>query len=70
MDSKHEDSAERTRTAFREFALACRAERDRLAMSRLAQEDHRFETSVVERAMAERFAARLIAAVAKPWSER
>ena len=70
MASEHEDFAERTRAAFREFALACRVERDRLAVARLTREDRRFDTSVVERAMAELLAARLIAAVAPPWKER
>ena len=64
MNSEPEDSAERTRAVFREFALACRVERDRLALARLAREDRRFDTSIVERGIAELFAARLIAAVA------
>ena len=65
MDFDHDDSPERTRAVFREFALACRAERDRLAMARMAAEDHRFETSIADRNLADLFAARLIAAVAR-----
>jgi len=67
MDAPHDDdSADRTRAAFREFALACRVERDRVAEARLAEEDRRFETSCADRRIADLFAARLIAAVAKP----
>ena len=65
MDFDHDDSPERTRAVFREFALACRAERDRLAMARMAAEDHRFETSIADRNLADLFAARLSAAVAR-----
>jgi hypothetical protein len=60
----HEEESERTRTALREFARACRVERDRIACARLAAEDQRFESSSAERAVAEFLAARLIAAVA------
>ncbi len=45
---------------FRAFAMACRAERDRISLAGLTAEDHRFETAVAERAVAERFAMRLI----------
>jgi hypothetical protein len=65
MDFDHDDSPERTRAVFREFALACRVERDRLAMAHMAAEDRRFETSITDRGIADLFAARLIAAVAK-----
>ena len=64
MDFDHDDSPERTPAAFREFAFACRAERDRLAVARMAAEDRRFETSIADRNLADLFAARLIAAVA------
>lgn len=50
---------------FREFALACRAERDRRAIADLAADDLRFETSTADRDMAGLLAARLIAAAAK-----
>jgi hypothetical protein len=65
MEFDPSDSPERTRAALREFALACRIERDRLAVARMAEEDRRFETSMADRVMADLFAARLIAAVAK-----
>jgi hypothetical protein len=55
MDSDPYES-ERTRQVFREFALACRTERDRLAIARLEREDQRFET-----ALADRIAAQLLA---------
>ena len=47
---------------FREFALACRAERDRRALAALAADDLRFETALADRDIADAFAARLIAA--------
>jgi hypothetical protein len=62
MDRNEE--SERTRIALREFALACRVERDRIACARLAAEDRRFESWAAGRAVAEFLAARLIAAVA------
>ena len=65
MDFDQDDSPERTRAVFREFALACRAERDRLAVVRMAEEDRRFESSIADRRLADLFAARLIAAVAR-----
>ena len=55
MDDDAHDS-KRTREVFREFVLACRAERDRLATARLEREDKRFET-----ALADRIAARFLA---------
>jgi hypothetical protein len=60
-----EEEHERTRIAFREFALACRVERDRIACARMAEEDRRFESSPAERAVADFHAARLIAAVSR-----
>jgi hypothetical protein len=56
------DESDRTRNAFREFALACRAERDRRASAELADQDQRFDRCIAERTVAEFFAARLIAA--------
>ena len=49
---------------FREFAMACRAERDRLALARLAAEDDRFESAHADRHDAESMADRAIAAAA------
>lgn len=66
MDFDHDHSPQRTRAVFREFALACRAERDRLAVARMAEEDRRFEASMADRAIADLIAARLIAAAAQP----
>jgi len=50
---------------FRAFALACRAERDRISLAGIAEQDRRFETSVADRAIADLFAARLIASIAR-----
>ena len=61
----HHEDFERARIALREFALACRVERDRVARARLAEDDRRFESASAERAVAEHLAARLIAAVAR-----
>ncbi len=62
MDRDPQES-ERTREVFREFALACRAERDRIALARLAEEDRRFETApLADRIAAESFAMRAIRA--------
>ncbi len=47
---------------LREFALACRAERDRLALARLDAEDRRFESAHAERVGADLIADRAIAA--------
>ena len=57
----HDSEADVLRT----FGLACRAERDRISLAGLAEQDRRFETSVADRAIAELFAARLIAAIAR-----
>ena len=71
MYSDFNDSDDRSaepdgaREVFREFALACRAERDRRAIASLAAADHRFDTSTADREIAELFAGRLIAAAAK-----
>jgi hypothetical protein len=60
MDNPDESIS--AREAFREFALACRAERDRLALLRMAREDERFDNSLADRAVAEFFATRIISA--------
>ncbi len=59
----HEEESERERSAFAEFARACRFERDRIACAQLAAQDRRFDSSPDERAVAEVLAARLIAKV-------
>jgi len=61
MDNDAHDS-ERTREVFREFSLACRAERDRLATARLDREDRRFETALADRIAAQFLAMRAIRA--------
>ena len=60
-----EEESDPTRIAFSEFARACRAERDRLACAKLAEADRRFESVRAERALADREAARLIAAASR-----
>jgi hypothetical protein len=45
---------------FREFAMACRIERDRLSLAEIAEQDRRFDGEAVERAIAEQFATRLV----------
>ena len=47
---------------FREFAMACRAERDRIALASLAFEDERFDSATRARAQADALAGRAIAA--------
>jgi hypothetical protein len=61
----HNEDSEHMRIALREFALACRVERDRVARARLAEADRRFESASAERAVAEHLAARFIAAAAR-----
>ncbi len=71
MNSDFNDADERNAdpdgapALFREFALACGAERDRRAIAGLAADDLRFDTSTADRGIAGFFAARLIAAAAK-----
>jgi hypothetical protein len=65
MFMNREEEPDLARDAFREFALACRAERDRLARAQLAEQDRRFESIRSERELADREAARLIAAVSR-----
>jgi hypothetical protein len=46
---------------IRAFALACRAERDRLSLASIAEQERRFESASAERMAADLFASRLIA---------
>ena len=62
MDFDPDDSAERAHAAFRQFALACRAERDRRAVAEMAADDLRFETALADRGIADAIAAHVIAA--------
>jgi hypothetical protein len=55
----HDSEAE----VFRAFGLACRAERDRISLAGLAEQDRRFDASAAARAVADQFAARLIASI-------
>ena len=71
MNSDFDDSNDRSAdlegapdAVFRQFALACRAERDRIALARLDREDHDFESRDA-RGRAEFAAALLIAAAAR-----
>jgi len=57
----HDGEAE----VFRAFGLACRSERDRLALADIAEQDRRFESATADRAIAEQFAARLIATISR-----
>ena len=58
-----DDSTDRSADdVFREFAMACRAERDRIALASLAFEDERFDSAASARAQADVLAARAIAA--------
>jgi hypothetical protein len=57
----HDSEAE----VFRTFGLACRAERDRISLAGLAEQDRRFDTWAADRAIAELFTARLIATIAR-----
>ena len=49
---------------FRDFALACRQERDRIALARLAADDRRFASASLERAAADGLALQIIRAAA------
>ena len=51
---------------LRDFARACRLERDRLTLVDIAELDRRVDRDAVDRAIAEEFARRLIALVCKP----
>lgn len=63
--SKEDETSDRERMVFAEFAQACRRERDRIARAELEAQDCRFEMSTVERTLADALAARLIAAAAR-----
>jgi hypothetical protein len=58
---RREDEAD----VFREFAMACRLERDRLSLAEIAEQDRRFDGEAAEREIAERFATRLVDLVCK-----
>jgi len=62
----HEDPRDAEAEVFHAFGLACRAERDRLMLDDLAEQDRRFESAAPDRAVADLFAARLIAALSRP----
>ena len=64
--SANDDSRDAEAEVFHAFGLACRAERDRLTLDDLAELDRRFESAAPDRAVADLFAARLIAALARP----
>jgi len=64
--SAHDDSRDSEAQVFHAFGLACRAERDRLMLHDLAEQDRRFESAAPDRAVAELLAARLIAALSRP----
>ena len=64
--SAHQDPRDSEAEVFRAFGLACRAERDRISLADLAEQDRRFEHSPADRALAELFAARLIALISRP----
>ena len=51
---------------LRDFARACRLERDRLTLADIAELDRRIDRDAVDRAIAEQFVRRLIALVCKP----
>jgi hypothetical protein len=63
--SAHDDSRDDEAEVFHAFGLACRAERDRLTLDELAEHDRRFERAAPDRAVADLFAARLIAALSR-----
>ena len=65
MSAQH-DPRDPEAEIFRAFGLACRAERDRLSLADLADHDRRFERAAADRAIAELFAARLIAQISRP----
>ena len=64
--SAHDDSRDAEAQVFHAFGLACRAERDRLTLDDLAEHDRHFESATPDRALAESFAARVIAALSRP----
>ncbi len=54
------DPREDEADVFREFAMACRIERDRLSLAEIAEHDRRFDGEAAEREIAELFASRLV----------
>jgi len=65
MSASH-DSRDAEAEVFHAFGLACRAERDRLSLAFIAEQDRRFENGAVDRAIAELFVTRLIATILRP----
>jgi len=65
MSASH-DSRNGEAEIFRAFGLACRTERDRLSLADIAELDRRFENGAIDRAIAEQWATRLIALIARP----
>jgi hypothetical protein len=59
------DPREDEADVFREFAMACRIERDRLSLAEIAEQDRRFDGEAAEREIAEAFATRLVDLVCK-----
>jgi hypothetical protein len=64
MSAPH-DSRDAEAEIFHTFGLACRAERDRISLADLAEQDRLFEHGAIDRAIAEQFAARLIAIISR-----
>jgi len=50
---------------FREFAMACRIERDRLSLADMAALDRLVDRAAIDEALADQFARRLIALICK-----
>ena len=65
MSAPH-DSRDAEAEVFHAFGLACRAERDRLSLAYMAEQDRRFEQRRDRPAVAELFVARLIATIMRP----
>lgn len=59
------DPREDEADVFREFAMACRIERDRLSLAQIAEQDRRFDGEAAEREIAELFATRLVNVICK-----
>ena len=64
MSASH-DSRDGEAEVFHAFGLACRAERDRLSLAHIAEQDRRFEHGAIDQAIAELFVARLIATISR-----
>ena len=50
---------------FRDFAMACRIERDRISLADLAEQDRLVDRAAIDEALADQFARRLIALICK-----